>query len=227
MAEIPTQKRTSIDRALRQAYRWEAMMNEVVIFCVLLSQSLIAMACRPPVSQEQQQEVKRTAGNSERVSREWRAATYRGLTIGKSTRADMLRIFGEPQSVDAPADQAEDKPNPEAWYVYESGGEFPGRMTVVIEERSGVILRIDLHPESLSKEAVIKHFGDNYITTRYDFDQCLGNEESAPLYETPNGQFVVIEYRERGIAVGINDTGKVDIINYVSKPIGATSSKCK
>jgi hypothetical protein len=65
--------------------------------------------------------------------------------------------------------------------------------------------------------------------TRYDFDSCLSTDggESAPLYESPDGAVTVVEYRHRGIAIGVNYKGEVDQSQYVSKPIGARASKCK
>ena len=202
-------------------------MKKVTIFCVLLSYSLSVVGCHSLGSQKTKHEVQQTAAQSEQRSREWRAATYRGLAIGKSTRDDMLHVFGQPQWSRPPGDQIKGDPNPEVWNEYESRGEFPGKLLVVLDEHSGVILAIDLYPENLTKEDAIKYFGDDYITTRYDFDMCLGNDESGPVYESPNGSILYIEYRERGIALGIDYQGKVDQIQYVSKPIGAPSSKCK
>ena len=160
-------------------------------------------------------------------NRTWQAATYRGLTIGKSKRADVLRVLGEPQRQDTPVGQSPKDPNPEVWYVYKGAAEFLGDLTVVIEKRTGVVARIDLSPEDLSKADAIKHFGPDYILTRYAFDECLGDEESAPIYESPTGQLLEIEYRQRGIAVSVNEAGKVNTISFVSKPLGALASKCK
>ncbi|HET9712153.1 MAG TPA: hypothetical protein VFP64_09745 [Pyrinomonadaceae bacterium] len=87
--------------------------------------------------------------------------------------------------------------------------------------------RVDIGPKDLTKEEAIKHFGPNYIVTRYDFDSCLGDEESAPVFESPSGTVVFVEYRQRGIAIAVNGQGNVDDIRYVSEPIGAESSKCK
>lgn len=180
--------------------------------CVFLSQE------RHPMRQR--------SAKAKPLQSEWQAATYRGLIIGKSTRADMFRIFGKPKLIDTPADQVEDEPNPEVWYEYERGGEFLGEPTFVVDKRSGMILRIDLYTRDLSKEEAIKHFGCDYIVTKYSFDDCLGNEESAPLYESPNGSITEIEYRARGIAISVDNNGSVKQISYVSKPLGATSSKC-
>ena len=110
--------------------------------------------------------------------------------------------------------------------VYDSGGEFAGELTVVIDKRTNVILGINLNPESLSKDEAVKHFGPDYVLTRYNFDECLGDEESAPLYESANGPLREVEYRNRGIALSVNEDGKVNTISYVSKPIGRRESRC-
>jgi len=183
---------------------------------VVLMQSMLALQWSSGPLQKQVQR-----------NREWQAGTYRGLTIGKSKRADVLRVLGEPRRQDTPAGQSPNDPDPEVWYVYKGAAEFVGDLTVVIEKRTGVVARIDLSPEDLSEAEAIKHFGPDYIITRYAFDECLGDEESAPLYESPNGSLLEIEYRARGIAVAVNEAGKVNTISFVSKPIGAVESKCK
>jgi hypothetical protein len=64
------------------------------------------------------------------------------------------------------------------------------------------------------------------IAGRLQYEFCKGfeNKESAPVYETPNGQFLSVEYRAKGIAVAISDNDQVTYISYVSEPI---ASKCK
>jgi len=202
-------------------------MKNVLVLCTLLAQVLNVLSCHSSALQAPSRKgadalaVSRTAPN-----REWRAATYQGLAIGTATRAEMLRVLGQSYRLDAPADQAEDEPNPEEWYIYDRGAELPGTLTVVVDKRRGVVLRIDVHPENLSKEEAIRHFGHDYIMTRYEFCEGYEEEESAPLYETPDGQFLSLEYRARGIAIGLDNNGKVGIINYVSKPIGTPRSRC-
>lgn len=200
-------------------------MKSSVVLCVLLIQSMLALQwCSGSLQRQVKSE---TGAKSAQHSKDWQAGIYRGLTVGKSTRADVLQLLGQPQRQDTPADQSRDNPNPEVWYVYNGAAEFLGELTVVIEKGTDVVARIDLSPENLSKAEVIEHFGPDYILTRYDFDECLGNEESAPLYESVNGPLLEIEYRHRGIAVSVDDGGKVRTISYVSKPIGASKSKCK
>lgn len=158
---------------------------------------------------------------------DWQSAKFRGLTMGRSTRADLLRVLGKPDSTDTPADQARDDPNPEIWYMYKKGWDFPSTVVAVLDARTNVIQAIYLHPLNLTKNMALKYYGNDYQITRYDFDVCLGTEESAPLYESPNGAVNLIEYRKLGIALAVGPKDRIDTIYYVHKPLGAASSKCK
>jgi hypothetical protein len=157
------------------------------------------------------------------TSHGWRAGTFKGLTVGRATRRDMLRLLGNPARSEP---MGEGQAATETWYHYPSA-DPPGDLVVAVERRGGLILRIDLYPESLSKEEAVRRFGDGFIVTRYDFDNCLGGEEAAPLYESPDGPLVRLEYRGRGIAIAVNSRGQVDHISYVRGPLGAPSSKCQ
>lgn len=202
-------------------------MKRILLIGTLLSQLLSGANCGLRGMKAQQPQLQQSASPTRQTAREWRVATYRGLTVGKSTSADMLRVFGKPHWSGPPGDQTKDDPDPEVWNEYEDVGDFPGKLTVVVDKRSGVILAIDLDPRNLSKKQAIEYFGDDYIVTRYAHDDCLGNGESAPVYESPDGPILDIEYRERGIAVSIGYGERVDTISYVKGPIGATFSRCK
>ena len=196
-------------------------MRKTMLICLLLCLVTDVLACSSSSAQKQGH-VSQSSG----VRRTWQAATYRGLTIGRSTRQEMLGVLGQPKWSGHPEDQTDNQSHPEVWYEYENEGEFTGKLTAVIDERSDIIKRLDFYPPHLSKAEAIKHFGDDYVETRYDTDDCLGDDESAPLYESPTGQIISIEYRSRGIAIVLDGSNMVHYISYVSKPLGAVSSKC-
>jgi hypothetical protein len=153
----------------------------------------------------------------ERSTREWKAATYHGLTVGVSTPADMYRSFGKPKRADM------FKEDHEVWYIYDGKRELPGELTIMVDTSKQRIIGMYLVPSDLSKEAAIKHFGPNYRLTKYDFCPGFENAESAPVYESADGAATYIEYRDRGIAIMIGDQEMVYHVMYVNKPIGRSS----
>ena len=160
----------------------------------------------------------------------WRAATFRGLVVGKSNRSAMLRILGEPKwtrSHRQDDDEEEKDSRQDVFSHYETGGELPGSFTVVYDKRSGIIKRIESYPDKLTREKAVAHFGKDYIVTKYDFDKCKGGEDSELIYESSNGPLVSVEYRSRGIAISVGFNEMVTKISYVSGPIGAIKSRCK
>jgi hypothetical protein len=157
-------------------------------------------------------------------NRVWRPATYRGLTVGKSKQADILRVFGKPRWSQSRESEDRDESGPEVWSNYERAGEFPGQTNVLT--RNNVLERIDFYPAGLSKQQAIAHFGADYVITRYALDSCRGDEDSEFIYESPNGPLVSLEYRSRGIAISLGYQDLVTRIRYVSGPIGSIKSKC-
>lgn len=173
-------------------------------------------------------ELEQSSGNVTTQKRRWKPARFRTLMMGWSKRADMLRLLGKPIWSGRPMGEPENDSNPEVWNDYDGGGEFPGKLSVVFRKRTGVIVSIYLYPAKLSKNEAIKHFGNDYVETRYEYDNCLGDEEASPMYESPNGKIRFIEYRSRGIAIGLDDDlSRVRDMSYLSGSLGAPASKCK
>ena|SRR5258706_4176558 len=165
------------------------------------------------------------APSARQVDRRWRPAVFRGITVGKSKRADMLRVLGEPKWSRTTPGEGEEHGT--TWNHYEGIGEFPGLTNVANDSRTGIITRIEFFPNKLSKAQAIAHFGRGYVVTRYAFDPCEHDEDSEPIYESPNGPLVIVEYRARGIAVSVGDKDMVTRISYVDGPIGSAKSSCK
>lgn len=196
---------------------------KAIVFCIILSQPPLVIGCPSLESKANQDRRSNTAVAFPENKRTWKPATYRGLTMGKSKVSNMRRVFGTPKRSEV---FNKGKYNQEVWYYYDGVWEFLGTLRVVVN-KAGTIQAIDMQPTDLTKEAAIKHFGADHVITRYDFDSCLGDEESAPLFESPHGSVLFIEYRNRGIAISVDGNGKVNDVSYVSGPIGAETSKCR
>lgn len=206
---------------------------------LFLCQILLCVGCVSLDSQAQQQEDKpkeKFCVNSKKQNQDekkWQPATYKGLIMGTSTYDDMLRVFGSPLDI-VPSESERDEefknsPIQKVWYYYKADGDILGKLVVGVNHRTKRIIRIIIRPQDadIPKEEVIKHYGNNYIITRYDFESCLGDWDSVPIYESPDGQIKRLEYRERGITVSLSYKDTVNEIIYESEPPGSPESKCK
>jgi len=203
---------------------------------LFLCQILICIGCVSLDSQAQHQEKKLNVNsNVQNQQKKWQPATYKGLIMGTSTYDDMLRILGSPEDV-VPSEKErkkdkkfENSPLQEVWYYYNTDGEIPGKVIVGVNHRTKRIIRITIRPQdaNLSKEKVVEHYGNDYVITRYSLDDCLGDWDSAPIYESPDGQIKRLEYREKGISVSLGDKDVVNHITYESESPGSSESKCK
>jgi hypothetical protein len=112
-------------------------------------------------------------------------------------------------------------------YRYNGVGDVLGSLDVMVAKKTDVITSMIFVPDVMTFKNVIARFGRNFIVMHYDFDECLGDEESAPMYESPTGSMTTIEYRSKGVVVVMRTKDEVQDINYIDHPFGARESKCK
>ena len=156
-----------------------------------------------------------------------------GLTVGQSTQADILMVLGKPKAFEL-LEQAKSTNKRIIWNKYEGVGEYPGEFIVELDESRGVLVGMFQRLSSeqyISRENAIKHFGKDHVKTRYDLDECAKADdgENARLYESPNGPFLYLEYRSRGIALYIDGEDNLRRIIYLGQNdrLGSISSLCK
>ena len=151
----------------------------------------------------------------------WASASYRGLIMGKSTRADVYKVLGKPKWVG----REQDTRRP--MITYDVSYPVIGELDVDIDK--GILISMGLRPKmQMHTKDVIRLFGHDYIVVHYSFDDCLGEGGTAPIYENPNGDFKHLEYRSLGLAAVFtyqNDEIVEEIV-YTSGPFGPTHSLC-
>jgi len=195
------------------------MIATLLAMCVLLTLGSTARECWSSSLQG----ARRCATSTNKGKAPWKPAVYQSLRMGRSRRSDVLRVLGPPDFIEAVGGK-----RPEIWYTYKRRGEFGGDLVVVLGNRNEVVLAVEerLWQRGISVEEVIRRFGEDCVVTRYDFDDCLGDGESSPVFESDDGPLEVLEYRDRGIAIFYNFEGKVDSIEYLDGPVGTKSSRC-
>jgi len=128
------------------------------------------------------------------TSKPWNPATYHGLIMGKSTRADAFKVLGKPKW----AGREQDTGVP--ILSYDITDPLPGELEVFITK--GILEGMTLNlKNNVSQKDIIRLFGDNYIIVHYATDDCLDDGGAAPIYQNPKGPFKTMQYRDRGLVI--------------------------
>jgi hypothetical protein len=130
----------------------------------------------------------------------WTPATYRGLTVGSSSKDDVFRVLGRPSSISKDSDSGEPLWN------YQVSDPFPGSLEVYIKGGTtlgGFTLSLS---RLVTRAEIIKMFGPNY---RYS------------KRSTASGPLEMLAYPDRGIAIifQFENNEAVDLIIYSAKPV--------
>jgi hypothetical protein len=132
----------------------------------------------------------------------------------------VLRVLGKPKW----AGRAAESDPPMLTYTYDVADPVKARLEIYF--RGMIVDSMAVYPDtSITKEDVIRIFGEHYLLVRYSGENCLGRGGSGPMYEDSNGDIKHMEYRDRGIAVNFQHT-EVEAILYVQRAFGPTHSRC-
>src|SRR5215813_12157079 len=120
---------------------------------------------------------------SEQSEHQWKAATYRGITIGKSTAIELRQKWGRAKW--SGHWEWDNPKNPKfLLYDYDAQEGLTGTIRVEAETKTGKVTSIEISPDELPLNQAIELFGKNYIETRYKSCKCVPDDE-APIFESP------------------------------------------
>lgn len=130
----------------------------------------------------------------------WTPATYHGLTVGSSSKEDVLRVLGRPSSISRDSDSGE------PLWTYQVTDPFPGSLEAYIKGGTtlgGFTLTVS---RLVTKAEVIKVFGPTYHYSKRSL---------------PFGPLEMMAYPNRGIAIFLQfeNNEAVDLIIYSAKPV--------
>ena len=129
----------------------------------------------------------------------WTPATYRGLTVGSSSKDDVFRVLGRPSTISNDSDSGE-------LWNYQVSDPFPGLLEAYIKDGTtlgGFTLSLS---RLVTRSAIIKMFGPNY---RYSKRSIA------------SGPLEMLAYPDRGIAIILQfeNNEAADLIIYSVKPV--------
>lgn len=151
-----------------------------------------------------------------KVSDAWAPGNYWGIIPGRSKRADVLRILGEPLTTGKSANDLPAGASPLTYDNYKSD-EIAGKLEI-ISSADDIVDSINIYPDNFSQKNAIERFGTGYRKTAYSFLECPGDAGSSRIRENAEGDLEYFEYRPQGIAIFMDDDGKVQSISYLKGP---------
>ena len=146
----------------------------------------------------------------------WVVPTYQGLALGKSKKADVLRLFGKPSAIVHPEDEYDNPVRSLISFYYYNVGGLQGNTEITMRIKTGVVTTIILYPDDLTFENVIERFGTNYIERDMNLGPCPTAREkkaSRPSREKNYPLFLV--YPQKGLYVFVGEENKVRAIVYL------------
>jgi hypothetical protein len=150
----------------------------------------------------------------------WRAPTYEGLTLGKSKRPDVERVFGRPAWSGHPEDTY-DNPVPSLIsYEYENVGAFDGRTVIIMDRRTEVVAEIYLYPDHrkppITLKDILARYGDLYTERDSALGPCPTAQERSRYRPPPRREFpFFMLYPGRGMYISIDSELKVQEIVFL------------
>lgn len=147
----------------------------------------------------------------------WHSPAFHGLTTGKSTKADVRRVFGQPLWEGAAENEELDGGEAQLLYEYIDVGGMRGRTSIYFNARTGVIESISLYPQQLFLKHILAKYGSDYFERASKLGPCPTAEEIhdfRPPKEREYPYFIV--YPQRGMFVSIQEDGAVLEIGYRS-----------
>jgi hypothetical protein len=147
----------------------------------------------------------------------FKPAVFQGLVVGRTKLTGVIKRFGQPDGTWRNGDGYTS-------VYYHDIAPIPGMVEMYENERTHIIGTVIVSPKDMSLEDVQKALGLMLKPVHYAFDDCLGNGEASPVYESPTGNLVFFEANESGISVHANDNN-VEIV-YQSVPTGSKTSRC-
>jgi hypothetical protein len=154
----------------------------------------------------------------------WKAASFRGLAVGKASRTEVLRVLGQPSSERA-------EPDGQRYLEYDefsqSGG-LSGHLSVILSSKTGRLLSVQLDPGFMTLGDMTKLLGTEYVITKWKWVPCADSlQEYGPIYLDPTGKLEFIEYRRLGIVVTFQ-RDLVQVIDYTDgTPVGYDKNPCE
>jgi len=187
-----------------------------IAYVAILFSLVTTLECNSVVSNAQNRTSNPSVTPTSKARRvKWKAGSYDGIILGRSTLSDVTAKFGTPSWQGDNEEPFESDDADELLLQYFGDGNRP-KMDIVVGKRNGIVkwIGLDLRSE-VSASSIIRKFGPKFIET-IDRSFCKlaegdrGKRKNFDRWDYP--KFLV--YPELGMFFIVDENDKVDQINY-------------
>lgn len=165
------------------------------------------------------------SGNASAAGTEWIPATVNGVTVGRSSYDDIVRLWGPPfKEAEFAGDPYEPEPGEtppelftELWY---RGIEIDGKTVnagVLIGNQTRLVRSISYGREGLTKQEAIAQFGANHYVVTNGSSECAPMETALKPIEDPLDFPILLVYPKKGLKVQVREDDSVMQVIYSDK----------
>ncbi len=149
----------------------------------------------------------------------WKPGDFRGLTAGKSTRKDVVRVLG----AGTPKTTAHLE-----IYSFAGKGDFGANVFVEVNRATGVVETItERFAPNITRTQARKKYGERYDEVQYSVVECAHEGVNAMAYRDPKGPIGLIEYPQQGLVLWPNEEGfDIAAALYLAKPLPGKKPVC-
>jgi hypothetical protein len=119
----------------------------------------------------------------------WTPANFRGLSLGRAQRSEVVRLLGSPDSASRGHDGEE--------LFYKSRGSHKGDLTVRLNRFAVATEVQESFPVAIPRTILYKEFGQDALTAHFSRAKCAADV----LYRDPRGNIELSFYPSRGIVL--------------------------
>jgi hypothetical protein len=160
-------------------------MNVILLACLMLANPASPFCAHPTWEHGLVEVGFLKEPQDKQDERQWKAGTYRDITIGKSTAKELFQKWGNPKW--SGHWEWDNPKNPKfLLYDYDAQEEFIIKIRVEADTKTDKVASIDIWAEELPLSKAIELFGKDYTETQYKFCDCDFGD-GAPIFESPDG----------------------------------------
>ena len=148
---------------------------------------------------------------------EWKPSAYHGITPGKSTYKDVIKLFGKPEGDGNPEGDPEIENEKVILLMY--GDEKIGSFDIVITDKTKIVYGITVYNHSRpTRQEIIAKYGTDYFEIESGEPNCVADDRKRGASDGKDPKRgVSLAYPEKGIVFSLNNKEEANITTYLSK----------